>query len=109
MKIFILFYNGTDDFSSLPKDAEIVPIFRLIKGAPNVRHIRERLESVLDKADLEHDFILFKGPSYLCAIAGYVWFTQAARTHSNFFGFNKRTNSYEAHVTPIDELESTNV
>lgn len=106
MKIFILFYNGTDDFSSLPKDAEIVPIFRLIKGAPNVKHIRERLEAVLDKADLEHDFILFKGPSYLCAIAGYVWFTQEKRTSSNFYGFNKRTNSYEAHVEPIDVMEA---
>lgn len=100
MKIFLVFQKQDDDYSSLPKDAEIVTLFRYIKGSPNIEHIKSRCASVLDAAGPE-DFIVFNGPSYLCSIAGYVWFSQEERTHMNFYSFNKQSGTYHKHDEPI--------
>jgi hypothetical protein len=100
-KIFILFENSTDDLSSLPKDAELVPLFKFIHGAPNIPHIQARLTDILDGSDPVLDRIVFNGPSYLTALAGYIWFTNEKRTAVNFYAFSIKDNKYIEHTEPI--------
>lgn len=97
MKIFILFLNEGDDYSTLPKNAEIVHIFKYIKGPPNIAHLQKRLTQVLDKATPE-DFIIFNGPSYLTALGGFIWFTQENRERVNFFAYNVKDKTYVKHT-----------
>ena len=105
MKIFILFMNNGDDYSTLPKDAKIVHIFKHIKGTPNIHHIQKRLTQVLDTATKD-DFIVFNGPSYLTALGGFIWFTQEHRENVNFFAYNVKDNAYVKHTEPL-VLEET--
>lgn len=97
MKIFLVFQKEGESYDSLPKDAEIVTLFRYIKGNPNIAHIKRRCQEVLDTADPVNDYIVFNGPSYLCAIAGYFWMTQEGRERMNFYSFNKQTLKYCKH------------
>jgi hypothetical protein len=102
MKIFILFNNDGDDYNSLPNDVERVHIFHFIKGAPNIDHIQKRLTEVLDNCNVADDFIIFNGPSYLCALAGYVWFTQPERKTVNFYAYNVKDKKYITHTEPVE-------
>lgn len=97
-KIFILMPAEGDDYSSLPNDKEHVVLFRYIKGPPNIEHIEDKLREVLDNCDVDNDFIVFNGPAYLCAIAGYIWFTHVAREKHNFYAFNVKENKYIPHT-----------
>jgi len=102
MKVFIVFKKEDEDYSSLPKDAEVVVLFTAIKGNPNIDHIKARCEDVLDTADVKTDYIVYNGPSYLCAIAGYIWMSQDGRDDMNFYSFNKQTNCYCKHSNHIN-------
>lgn len=102
MRIFVLFDNADDDYSTLPKDATLEFIFHYIKGAPNIEHIQKRLTEVLDRCDVHEDFIVFNGPSYLCALAGYVWLTQPNRDKVNFFAYNVKDKQYVKHTEPVE-------
>lgn len=102
MKIFLIFQKEEETYDTLPKDAEIVTLFRFIRGEPNIAYIRKRCEEILDTANVNNDFIVYNGPSYLCAIAGYVWMTQEGRTKMNFYSYNKQTNSYCKHEDLIE-------
>jgi hypothetical protein len=103
MKIFLIFQKEDENYDSLKTEGEIVPIFKYIKRNPNIKHIKDTCEKILDTADVANDFIVFNGPSYLCAIAGYIWMTQEKRTHMNFYTFNKRTGLYCKHTDPLVE------
>lgn len=100
-KIFILFENSTDNLSSLPEDAELIHLFKFIHGPPNVAHIQARLSSILDASDPVNDMIVFNGPSYLAALAGYIWFTNDKRVNVNFYAFSIKDNKYIPHKEPI--------
>lgn len=81
MRIFILLNKGQDDYSSLPQDANKVFVFEHV-GAPS----HEAVEDAMNKLDtifnsVEHrDRIIFNGPSWLIALAGFMWMTTARHT-----------------------------
>ena len=102
MTIFILFEEQEYDYSTLPKDATIVTIFKYIKGTPNIQHIQTRLQEVLDASDPVNDRIIFNGPSYLSALAGYIWFTHSNRTKVNFLAYSVKDNKYVDHVEDLE-------
>jgi len=106
MKIFLVFQKEDEKYDSLPKDAEVIPLFKYIKGNPNIDYIKARCQEILDTANVKTDFIVFNGPSYLCALAGYIWFTQEGRTLMNFYSFNKQTQVYCPHTNLLD-IEDT--
>jgi len=100
--IYILFQNEDDDYSSLPADQPRKFIFTYIKGAPNVEHLQHKLRDVLDKCDPVNDFIVFSGPSYLSALAGYIWFTHPARECVNFYAYNVKDKVYVKHTEQVE-------
>lgn len=100
-KVFILFANELDDLSTIPTSFERVYLFKFIKGAPDIKHIQTRLSSCLDSADPVHDRIIFNGPSYLCAMAGYIWFTNELRSNTNFFAYSIKDSRYVEHTEQI--------
>ena len=95
MKTFVLIRRDDQDFSTIP--GEVVYIFDHINGKPDMRHIAERLEAVLDLAS-EFDNIVFNGPAYLIAMAGYFWFTQDDRKYMNMYTYDVTTRQY--HLNP---------
>lgn len=104
MKVFLVFKKEGEAYDTLPKDAEIVTLFTFIKGNPNIEYITKRCKDILDTADVSKDFIVFNGPSYLCAIAGYVWLTHEKREKMNFFSFNKVANCYCPHTDLVEPV-----
>lgn len=100
--IFICFQNETDVYDTLPPDEPRKFLFTHIKGPPNVDHIQQKLRDVLDNCDPGKDFIVFNGPSYLSALAGYIWFTQPERTHVNFYAYNTKENCYVKHTEILE-------
>lgn len=102
MNIYLVFQKEDECYDSLPKEANIIPLFKYIKGNPNIEHIKARCEAVLDAANVETDFIVFNGPSYLCAIAGYIWLTQEGRKTVNFYSYNKQTQKYCPHTDLLE-------
>ena len=101
--IYICFQNETDSYDTLPTDEPRKFIFTHIKGPPNVAHIQRKLREVLDKCDPGADFIVFNGPSYLAAIAAYIWFTQTERTRVNYYSYNTKDKCYVKHTELLDE------
>lgn len=101
--IYICFQNETDVYDTLPPNEPRKFIFTHIKGPPNITHIQRKLREVLDKCDPEKDFIVFNGPSYLVAIAGYIWLTQTERTRVNCFAYNTKDKCYVKHIELLDE------
>lgn len=102
MKIFLVFQKEDEKYDTLPKDAEIIPLFKFIKGNPNIDYLKVHCQEVLDTANVETDFIVFNGPSYLCALAGYIWFTQENRVKMNFYSYNKTSQSYCIHTNDLE-------
>lgn len=100
--IYICFQNETDIYDTLPADEPKKFIFTHIKGPPNVAHIQQKLREVLDKCDQCNDFIVFNGPSYLTALAGYIWFTQTDRLYANFYAYNTKDKCYVKHEELLD-------
>jgi hypothetical protein len=74
LRIFILLNKGQDDYSSLPNEANKVFVFEHV-GAPSYDAVEEALNKleVLFHSAQESDRIIFNGPSWLIAIAGFVW------------------------------------
>jgi len=102
MTIYILFEEKDYDYASLPSNAKIEVIFKYIKGDPNIAHIQKKLQEVLDNSDPVNDRIIFNGPSYLSALAGYIWFTHEHRTKVNFLAYSIKDNKYIEHTEDIE-------
>jgi hypothetical protein len=101
--IYICFQNETDDYSTLPADEPRKFLFSHIKGPPNVEHIQHKLREVLDGCDPDNDSIIFNGPAYLCAMAGYIWFTHPNRARTNYYSYNTKDKCYVKHTELLEE------
>lgn len=99
--IYILFKNDDEDYSSLPADEPKQFMFTWIRGAPNIAHLQTKLREVLDAVDPEKDFIVFTGPSYLVALAGYIWMTNEKRKHVNFYAYSLKDRRYVKHTEEV--------
>lgn len=95
-KTYILINRQDMDFSTLP--GEKVFCFDHINGRPDLKHICTKLQSTLDDAT-EDDKILFNGPGYLIAIAGYVWLTHPNRKVFNMYTYDVATRQYYLNPT----------
>lgn len=100
-KVFILYKHTKHDYTKLSADYERIILFDALHGAPDIHHIYDKLTSVFDSADVDNDAVVFSGPSYLCAIAGYIWLTNPKRQRQNFFAYNKSDGTYTFHDEEI--------
>jgi hypothetical protein len=85
-KVFILYENTRHDFRDI---THILPnskqVFIYKKGdleGLTIEKCLSTLTEVLDKADVDNDYIVLNGPSFLPACAGFVWFTQARKKNN---------------------------
>lgn len=95
-KIFVLYDNPRHDFSSVRKlGGEVKFLFskHSLEGL-TLDQCRRVLEEELDKADLEKDLVVMNGPSYMSAIAGYIWLSQE-RDKWNMVAWNTITREFE--------------
>jgi hypothetical protein len=95
MKTLILYKNPRHDFSGIKNPHFIFHPFDLENV--DLNNIKDKLTETLDKATPE-DYILMNGPSYLTAIAGYVWLTQENREFYNLVSYNVDSKKYEYHL-----------
>ncbi len=81
MRIFILLHKAQDDYSSLPADAKKIFVFEHV-GSPSY----DAAEEAMDKLEVicndvtDQDRIIFNGPSWLIALAGFVWMNTYRQT-----------------------------
>lgn len=102
-KIFVLYDNPKHNFDSVRKLAdggEIEFIFskHSIEGI-SLAQCRKILENRLDQA-VAGDLVVMNGPSYMSAIAGYVWLSQEDRKAWNMVAYNTRTQEFELKEEP---------
>lgn len=97
-KIFVLYDNPKHNFDSVRKLAnggEVEFIFskHSIEGI-SLQQCCKILKARLDNAG-PHDLVVMNGPSYMSAIAGYVWLSQDDRSKWNMVAYNTRTQEFE--------------
>lgn len=103
MKCFILVNKTIEDYSSIPAQYERVFIFDHVKTSIETPQFHmEQLFKILDEADAAEDMIIFNGPSWLIALAGYVWYTVENRSCLNTFIYSSLDQSYKALQGTID-------
>lgn len=95
--IYVLYKNAHHDFSSL-KDPTFIFGPDDIKQPICMQSIKAKLEEVLDQADLDEDYVVMNGPSYLSAIAGYIWLSRPDRDKYNFLAHDSADNTFKPHI-----------
>ena len=101
MVTFVLYKHPKHDFSSIKNPLFVFQANDLKFPNTDLNKIRDRLEEVLDKADLETDSLVVNGPSYLAAIAGMIWLTQENRKQYNMLAYNTEQRTYESYEQEI--------
>ena len=95
MRIFILLNKEQDDYSSLPANAEKIFVFDRI-GNPNPTVCREALGkmAVMFETVRSTDRIIFNGPSWLIALAGYMWLSLDERKSTQMLAYDNFKKQY---------------
>jgi hypothetical protein len=99
---YILVNKGDDLYNTIdPTHFEIRYVFDYITPGTGLNAVKAVLESVLDKADPVRDRIVFNGPAWLIALAGWVWYTQDERTHYGMLTYDTKQNRYHERSEEI--------
>lgn len=93
MITYVLVHRHGDNYSSLHGAVKFV--FHAIPPTtnPDVKSYISQLEKVLDEAK-ECDRIVMNGPTWLVALAGYVWLTNENRKRMQMAIFDQYTHKY---------------
>jgi hypothetical protein len=96
VKVFIVLRKDSDDYSSLPADAEKVFLFDKI-GNPSPEYAAEvlsRIHIMLANVDAINDRIIFNGPSWVIALVGHHWLADALRMESGILAYDNFKRKY---------------
>lgn len=99
MKAFILVNKKSDDYTTLPSKYEKHFLFEYMTCRPEAARVDDTLIALRDVLDnaTSKDCIVFNGPSWLIALAGYVWFSQENRQHMNILIYDNVTKTYKEY------------
>jgi hypothetical protein len=95
MRIFILLNKEQDDYSSLPKDVTKIFVFdRMGNPTPEAaKSAIEKMEVMFDTARPD-DRVIFNGPSWLIALAGYMWMSHLDRKTTQILAYDNFKKQY---------------
>jgi hypothetical protein len=97
--IYILTHKRGESYETI---GEHTFIFKSVPSNPtNFTSFWQRLDASLSKANPETDQIIFNGPNWLAAMAGYFWFSDERRNKFNSLMYSQRNNGY---VPSTEEL-----
>lgn len=99
-KVFILVHKDTDDYSSIPPEYEKVFIFEKLGNKPDIPATLPKLGFMLDNAKVG-DKIVFNGPTWIIALAGYIWLTNDDRQGIDTFIFDNQQHRYVLHSDKV--------
>ena len=94
MRVFIL-VRKDDDYSSLPPNAQKIFIFDTVSNNPVLSDTINTLNLIFESAE-PGDRIVFNGPSWLIAIAGYCWLNQE-RDCMGILLYDNKNRTYQEH------------
>lgn len=99
--IYILVKKNGEDYSTLLcQDESYRFIFDHFEFDPDkVSEYQRKIEEVLASSDV-NDGIVFNGPAWLVAWAGYMWYSNIERKNHNSYQYCKHLNAY--HLVPGD-------
>lgn len=93
MKIYVLVHRQNDDYSSLEGKHEFIFESVPATSSPDVQKYLNRLKYILDQAFI-NDRIVLNGPTWLVALAGYIWLTHEFRDTMQMLIFDSVTHKY---------------
>lgn len=99
---FILVNKGDDLYTTIDRNHfDIRFVFDYITPGTGLNAAKAVLEAVLDEANPETDRIVFNGPAWLIALAGWIWFTQDNRKHYGMLSYDTKQNRYHERSEEI--------
>lgn len=100
MKTFVCVNRRDQTYEGLPGDVEF--IFDHIDNweANNFAIFADKLEKALANAE-PNDVIVFNGPQFIVALAGYFWFSDSERNNFNVARYDIHEGKYVINTTPI--------
>ncbi len=103
--IYVLVRKNSESYASLHDGGEVVRfIFDEVESLPNnIAHYQRILEKEIAASDV-HDSIVFNGPAWLIAIAGYMWYANEERLRHNVYQFCKHDYKYKLIQGVIDDF-----
>lgn len=100
MITYILYRNTKHKFDNITNPVFIFSSAELAASA-SLNDVRDKLEEILDKADINNDMIVLNGPSYLTAIAGMIWLTQPDRKNYNILAYSPDMKTYIPYTETV--------
>ena len=100
MIAYILVNKKSDDYTTLPTKYKQQFLFEYMTCRPESERVPDTLaalKDVLDTAE-DDDVIVFNGPSWLIALAGYVWFSQTWRRKMNVLIYDNVVKAYKEYT-----------
>lgn len=95
MRVFILLHKDQDDYSSLGPDVEKIFIFdRIGNPSPELAHEAMTKLVVMLGSVTSSDRIIFNGPSWLIALAGWVWMNDENRLCTGILAYDNYKKTY---------------
>jgi len=100
---FVLVHKRNDDYRALQEEYDVKFLFEEVDSIPaDIAMYLRRIDEVL----LQDEFtalIVFNGPSWLIALAGFVWYSEQNRKHHNVLQYSAAQGKYVKIEGEIDD------
>lgn len=103
MKTFVCVKRSDQTFDNLPGEKVFLFPFIDSYASNNFAIFAEKIKTILAEAG-PNDIIVFNGPTFISAIAGFFWFSDEKRDNYNVARWDVHERRYIINTSPMEGI-----